>query len=492
MGFIGGSFVYPQGDEDQLFDMANAYFEAASGLRAAGGAVANGSQSLQAVIAGDVHDAMKKYFDDIAGPDGLAGLADNFQKCGWLCNTTATSVIVAKVAYGATIGIFLFQLATALAEAPFTAGGSLAQIPIDAAIAGGSLRLIIRALVDAIIEAIKAAALKLIQKEMLLEIGQEVAKSTLQAGAKELAKELTAGLFFGPGVDGTKLGIAMLKGGAEGAVGKVTEVGVSGAVGAHGSPGPHPTPGRRSQHDEGGNRDGAPDTPPASDPDTDRATGGRRDQDQTGTRDQEGGPPPAVGAPGNGQAGTGRRSTQDEDSSRRGSDREQATPPPDGTSDRDQAPPDGSPADPAGAPPDRATPGGRNDGDGDPPRGRVIPGPTPAEQSPTVEELNAKLNGEAAKYLYNQALASPPEAPGSPPSTLQQPAFSEGGIADAVTNSVPVASSTSTPVGGNPGMAATPGPFAGDPGNDFSTTTDDHEPRVSRLNLDTSGERTTR
>lgn len=237
LGFIGGGFTYPEGDEDALGAMSDAYAAAADALEAAGLDVAAGSAGLQSVIAGQVHDAMAAYFDQISGSEGLAGVADNFSRCSTLCRLTAGSVAVAKGAYIGTLALFAIELYAALAAAPFTFGASMGVAAGEAVITGAMLRAIITELIENIVEHIAATGLKVIVREVGIEIATEAGKEAAIGATKELSEALIASRFFGDGVDPGKVLGAAVSSGAQGAVsGAVDGVGKRGLTG----PSAHP------------------------------------------------------------------------------------------------------------------------------------------------------------------------------------------------------------------------------------------------------------
>ncbi|MGZ8178591.1 WXG100-like domain-containing protein [Williamsia sp. SKLECPSW1] len=186
LGFIGGGFTYPEGDEDALHDMGDAYAQASVALRSAGADVLAGSESLGSVITGDVHHAMVRYFGEIAGPRGVDGLADNFAKCELLCDATAVSVIVAKSAFVLTLEVFAVQLALDIALAAETFGASMAAAVAEGALTGAVLRTIIERLVSEITTHISAAVLKEIGRDVVAEIARSAAQSAIKEGVRQV------------------------------------------------------------------------------------------------------------------------------------------------------------------------------------------------------------------------------------------------------------------------------------------------------------------
>ncbi len=127
---------WPEADEDQLREMADHCRKAADSLKDA-------TQSADSTIKraldgqkGNAAEALGKYWDKYSvgkgteqDPGYLPGAINALNGMGDMLEQVANSAETAKIQIIAQLGILAFELATAEAEAPFTAGASLLQVP---------------------------------------------------------------------------------------------------------------------------------------------------------------------------------------------------------------------------------------------------------------------------------------------------------------------------------------------------------------------------
>ncbi|MBT0567147.1 hypothetical protein [Williamsia sp. CHRR-6] len=177
IGFLGLD-AWPEADEDALRDMAKAYSKAAKGVSQSAQETLDAAGALGSVIEGDVHDAMKAYFDAIAGEGGLAGIVKNLEACGDACDQAADATLEGKIAYAANVAMLAATVASALGAGPFTFGGSTAAIPAAAAATRMSLWAVLKRLV--------AKNLAAVAKD----VAEKAAKKVAESGATKVAKDL--------------------------------------------------------------------------------------------------------------------------------------------------------------------------------------------------------------------------------------------------------------------------------------------------------------
>ncbi|RKE22230.1 toxin glutamine deamidase domain-containing protein [Streptomyces sp. TLI_171] len=196
---------WPEADEDQLRDMAEHCRRTAEGLKDA-------AQSADSTIKraldgqqGNAAEALGKYWEKYSvgkgteeDPGYLPGAINALNGMGDMLEQVANSAETAKIQIIAQLGILAFELATAEAEAPFTAGASLLQVP-------------------AMIAASRVVVSQLL-KQLLKETLMMAAKQAAQMGAINL---LAQGIEVAEGhrksIDGKELGQNVLGGAVGGA-----------------------------------------------------------------------------------------------------------------------------------------------------------------------------------------------------------------------------------------------------------------------------------
>ncbi|MEU9128754.1 hypothetical protein AB0D08_11680 [Kitasatospora sp. NPDC048540] len=218
---------WPEADEDQLRDMADHCRKAAESLKDA-------AQSSDAAIKraldgqrGLAAEALGKYWDKFAtgkgtqeDPGYLPGAINALDGMGDMLEQMANSAETAKIQIIAQLGILAFEIATAEAEAPFTAGASLLQVPV----AIGASRAVVSTLLKTLLkEMITMAAKQAAQMAAinLLAQGIELAEGHRKSiDMKEVGQNALGGAVGGASAHliGKGIGGAGKKLGAEGAL----------------------------------------------------------------------------------------------------------------------------------------------------------------------------------------------------------------------------------------------------------------------------------
>ncbi|KDN82110.1 hypothetical protein [Kitasatospora cheerisanensis] len=164
---------WPEADEDQLRDMADHCRRTADGLKDAAQA---GDATIKRALEGQqgvAAEALGKYWEKYSvgkgtqeEPGYLPGAINALNGMGDMLEQMANSAETAKIQIIAQLGILAFELATAEAEAPFTAGASMLEVPAFIAASRATVM----------------ATLKTLLKEMLVM----AAKQAAQMGAINL------------------------------------------------------------------------------------------------------------------------------------------------------------------------------------------------------------------------------------------------------------------------------------------------------------------
>ncbi|GAA4836323.1 toxin glutamine deamidase domain-containing protein [Kitasatospora terrestris] len=208
---------WPEADEDQLRDMAEHCRKAAEGLKDAthssDAAIKRALDGQQGVAAEALNTYWAKFTTGKGtqeDPGYLPGAINALNGMGDMLEQMANSAETAKIQIIAQLGILAFELATAEAEAPFTAGASLLQVPVMI----GASRTVV------------STVLKTLLKEML----QMAAKQAAQMAAINL---LAQGIELAEGhrksIDTKELGQNALGGAIGGASGHLIGKGIGGA-----------------------------------------------------------------------------------------------------------------------------------------------------------------------------------------------------------------------------------------------------------------------
>ncbi|MFG2692153.1 hypothetical protein [Kitasatospora sp. NPDC048407] len=210
---------WPEADEDRLREMAEHCRRAAEGLKeAAQGADSAVRRALDGQQ-GAAADALGAYWvrfsvgsGSVDDPGRLGGVVNALDGMGDLLEQVANAAETAKIQIVAQLGILAFEIATAEAEAPVTAGASMAQIP--AFVAAGR------------------TAVSTVLKTLLKETLAMAARQAAQMAAIDL---LAQGIELAEGhrrnIDLKELGQNALAGAIGGASGHLVGKGLGGAAG---------------------------------------------------------------------------------------------------------------------------------------------------------------------------------------------------------------------------------------------------------------------
>ncbi|BFV61036.1 hypothetical protein KCMC57_up61400 [Kitasatospora sp. CMC57] len=208
---------WPEADEGVLRDMAEHCRQAASDLT---DAAASSDAAIKRALDGQqgrAAEALGTYWARYATGKGtqeepgyLPGAVNSLNAMGDMLEQMANSAETAKIQIVAQLGILAFEIATAEAEAPFTAGASLLEVPV---MVGAS-----RAVVSAI--------LKTLLKEMIEMAAKQAAQ---MAAINLLAQGIEVAEGHRKGLDMKELGQNALGGAVGGASGHLIGKGIGGA-----------------------------------------------------------------------------------------------------------------------------------------------------------------------------------------------------------------------------------------------------------------------
>ncbi|GAA2155624.1 hypothetical protein GCM10009760_55720 [Kitasatospora kazusensis] len=219
---------WPEQDEDQLRDMADHWRKAATALQdashAADAAVKQALEGQQGAAA----DALTKHWADYTvgkGTDQDPGyLPSTIAACngmGDMLEGMANSAETAKISIIAQLGILAFELATAEAEAPVTAGASLVEVPVmvqtTRQVVMDFLKTLLKeALQHALKQAVQMAAINLLAQSIELAEGHRKSIDMKEVGQNALGGAVAGatGHLLGKGIGaaGEKLGLGGLMG----------------------------------------------------------------------------------------------------------------------------------------------------------------------------------------------------------------------------------------------------------------------------------------
>ncbi|WP_405009654.1 hypothetical protein [Kitasatospora sp. NBC_01539] len=230
---------WPEADEDQLRDMADRCRRTAEGLKdAAQSADATMKRALDGQK-GTAAEALGKYWEKYSvgkgteqDPGYLPGAINSLNGMGDMLEQVANSAETAKIQIIAQLGILAFELATAEAEAPFTAGASLLQVPVMI----GASRLVVSQLLKQLMKEMVEMAVKQAAQMAainLLAQGIELAEGHRKSiDMKELGQNALGGAVGGASAHliGKSIGAAGKKIGAENALNTTAGKMASGAA----------------------------------------------------------------------------------------------------------------------------------------------------------------------------------------------------------------------------------------------------------------------
>ncbi|GAA4984256.1 hypothetical protein GCM10025734_06940 [Kitasatospora paranensis] len=208
---------WPEADEDQLRDMAAHCRKAAEDLKdAAQGSDAAIKRALDGQQ-GMAAEALTTYWAKFAtgkgtqeDPGYLPGAVNALDGMGDMLEQMANSAETAKIQIIAQLGILAFEIATAEAEAPFTAGASLLEVPV---MIGAS-------------RAVVSTLLKTLLKEMITMAAKQAAQ---MAAINLLAQGIEVAEGHRKSIDMNELGQNALGGAIGGASGHLIGRGIGGA-----------------------------------------------------------------------------------------------------------------------------------------------------------------------------------------------------------------------------------------------------------------------
>ncbi|MFC8722922.1 hypothetical protein ACFUEL_36610, partial [Kitasatospora sp. NPDC057198] len=233
---------WPEADEDQLRHMAEHCRKAAENVKDAAQSAdstikraLDGQQGVAAEALAGYWE--KKYTVGEGGPDkpgAFPGAVDSLNGMGDMLEQMANSAETAKIQIIAQLGILAFELATAEAEAPFTAGASLLQVPAMIAVSRTVVQQILKQLLK---ETLKMAAKQAAQMGAInfLAQGIELAEGHRKSiDMKEVGQNALGGAVGGASAHliGKGIGAAGKKIGAENALNSTAgKIGTGAAIG---------------------------------------------------------------------------------------------------------------------------------------------------------------------------------------------------------------------------------------------------------------------
>ncbi|AUG75776.1 hypothetical protein CFP65_0848 [Kitasatospora sp. MMS16-BH015] len=230
---------WPEADEDQLREMADHCRKAATELKDA-------TQSSDAAIKraldgqrGAAAQALTTYWAKYStgkgtpeDPGYLPGAINALDGMGDMLEQMANSAETAKIQIIAQLGILAFEIATAEAEAPFTAGASLLEVPAMIGVSKAVVSTLLKTLLKEMItmaakQAAQMAAINLLAQG--IELAQGHRKSI---DMKEVGQNALGGAVGGASAHliGKGIGAAGKKLGAEGALNSTAGKMATGAV----------------------------------------------------------------------------------------------------------------------------------------------------------------------------------------------------------------------------------------------------------------------
>ncbi|MFJ8038997.1 hypothetical protein ACIRBX_00600 [Kitasatospora sp. NPDC096147] len=207
---------WPEADEDLLRNMAERCRQAASDLTDA-------TESSNATIGralegqhGVAAEALAAYWAKFATGKGtqeepgyLPGAVNSLNGMGDMLETMANSAETAKIQIIAQLGILAFEIATAEAEAPFTAGASLLQVPVMVGISRTVVTTILKTLLKEMIEmaakqAAQMAAINLLAQGIQIAEGHRKGLDMKELGQNALGGAVggASGHLIGKGIGG--------------------------------------------------------------------------------------------------------------------------------------------------------------------------------------------------------------------------------------------------------------------------------------------------
>ncbi|MER8187916.1 hypothetical protein, partial [Kitasatospora sp. NPDC094015] len=215
---------WPEADEDMLRDMAERWRQGSETLADAGKSADAALKRALEGQEGEAAKALSKHWDQFtvgkgteADPGYFPGLVQACSGMGDMLEAMANSAETAKIQIIAQLGILAFEIATAEAEAPFTAGVSLAQIPVAVGISRTVVQQILKTLLKEALEfaakqAAQMAAINLLAQGIEVMEGHRKSIDMKELGQNALGGAVAgaSGHLIGKGLSGagSKMGLA--------------------------------------------------------------------------------------------------------------------------------------------------------------------------------------------------------------------------------------------------------------------------------------------
>ncbi|MEV7175321.1 hypothetical protein [Kitasatospora sp. NPDC093679] len=215
---------WPEADEDMLRDMAERWRDGAKTLEDAGRSADSAVKRALDGQRGAAADALGKHWSQFttgkgteAEPGYFPGLVQACNGMGDMLEAMANSAETAKIQIVAQLGILAFEIATAEAEAPFTAGASLAEIPVFVGISRTAVQQILKQLLKETLQfaakqAAQMAAINLLAQGIEVMEGHRKSVDMKELGQNALGGAVAgaSGHLIGKGLSagGSKLGLS--------------------------------------------------------------------------------------------------------------------------------------------------------------------------------------------------------------------------------------------------------------------------------------------
>ncbi|BFV59808.1 hypothetical protein KCMC57_up49120 [Kitasatospora sp. CMC57] len=196
---------WPEGDEDLMRDMARHWRSSAETIdeagRAADAAVKRALDGQQ----GSAAEALEKDWGKLVLPvDGekpgfFPGMTKSCNAMADALEAMANSTETAKISIVAQLGILAYEIATAEAAAPATAGGSLAAIPVAIEVSKETVKQILKRLAKEIVMVALKEAFQEVAINLLAQTIQVAAGNRKTLDGKELGMSAAGGAAGGVG-----------------------------------------------------------------------------------------------------------------------------------------------------------------------------------------------------------------------------------------------------------------------------------------------------
>ncbi|PLV50473.1 hypothetical protein X011_13445, partial [Mycobacterium tuberculosis variant microti OV254] len=142
---------WPQGDETAMFALAGDWNSAAEQLSDAAPALQQAQSQVSSSLTGQTANAVAGQFESLlSGDSSVQDLVGSMTSLGNLAEQTGTQIQYTKLQILSSLAIAAYEIATALWEADFTFGASLAWIPAIEAITVAAVRELVEELGDRI------------------------------------------------------------------------------------------------------------------------------------------------------------------------------------------------------------------------------------------------------------------------------------------------------------------------------------------------------